>query len=136
MFEDNDKEIALIVDDNAVNRLLIRRLLEGRDWNMFDVDSGEKALEWLEKGYIPDLIFLDISMPGISGVDLCQILRNHEKWQNLQIIAYTAHAMPNETDLLLSQGFDALLIKPVTVSSVMGSIENAKNSARRRQLAF
>ncbi|NBY33431.1 MAG: response regulator [Betaproteobacteria bacterium] len=60
-----------------------------------------------------DVILLDISMPSVSGLQLCKQLRADQRYQHLQIIAYTAHAMPDEVLLWESSGFDKVLLKPI-----------------------
>ena len=61
-----------------------------------------------------DAILLDVSMPGISGTDLCRQLRTRPEFGGVRIIAYTAHAMPGEREDILSAGFDDILIKPIS----------------------
>jgi CheY-like chemotaxis protein len=101
---------ALIVDDNATNRMLAKALLSRLGWLTDEVDCGEAALVRVADTDYP-LILLDISMPGISGEETCAELRKTGK--PMRIIAYTAHAFPEERTKFLAAGFDDILVKPI-----------------------
>jgi CheY-like chemotaxis protein len=102
----------LVVDDQKVNRTLPRVLLQQVGCEVFETDSGEAALAFL-KGQTVDVILLDVSMPGISGTDVCRQLRQDPACAGLLIVAYTAHALPSERADILAAGFNELLIKPI-----------------------
>ena len=61
-----------------------------------------------------DLVLLDISMPGINGVEVCQHIRADQALQGLRVIASTAHVYPEQQAHFLAHGFDAVLIKPIS----------------------
>ena len=109
-----DQRIALVVDDNATNRLLARTLLKKLNWQSDEAASGEAALELLKTGRY-HAVLLDISMPGMSGEDTCVAMRATPEGRNIHIIAYTAHAFPEERTRILAAGFDDLVIKPVSL---------------------
>ncbi len=101
---------ALVVDDNATNRMLAKALLSRQGWVVDEADCGESALkQFITKDY--PLILLDISMPGLSGEETCVEIRKMGK--PTHIIAYTAHAFPEERAKFLSIGFDDILVKPI-----------------------
>lgn len=105
---------ALVVDDNDVNRILASRLLGKSGWTVHDVDSGEAALAWLN-GNTVALILLDVSMPGMSGPEVCKAIRaGNLGGPAVKIAAYTAHAMPEEVQEFLNGGFDTVLLKPMS----------------------
>lgn len=105
-----DPRRALVVDDNDVNRKLARTLLTRLDWVVEEADSGDAALALCREQSF-ELILLDISMPGLSGEETCQALRAlNRPWR---IIAYTAHAYPEERARFLAGGFDDILTKPI-----------------------
>lgn len=114
---------ALVVDDHPTNRLLGRALLSKMGWTVEEAENGEAALELASKIDF-SLILLDISMPGISGEDTCTRLRALPNGAAIRIIAYTAHAFPEERERFLASGFDEILVKPITrqrVEEVIGS---------------
>lgn len=110
----------LIVDDNTVNRKVAVSMLTRLGWQTEEADCGEAALIRLRDVEV-DAILLDISMPGISGEDVCRALRSDERTRLLRIVAYTAHAMETEKAKIMSAGFDAILIKPVSLDALRGA---------------
>lgn len=103
---------ALVVDDHPTNRLLAATLLKKLGWTTVDTDNGASAIELAAAGGFR-LVLLDISMPGLSGMETCQQLRALPNCNPLQIIAYTAHAFPEERSEILAAGFDDILVKPI-----------------------
>jgi CheY-like chemotaxis protein len=105
---------ALVVDDNEVNRILAGRLLSKAGWTVDEAVDGEQALAWLTT-HTAKLVLLDISMPTISGQDVCRLIREGELGgAGLKVVAYTAHAMPEQLAQFIADGFDTVLIKPVS----------------------
>ena len=102
----------IVVDDNQTNRLLPGLFLRPLGHEVQECDSAAQALDWLAHNPC-DVVLLDISMPTVSGLQLCQQLRQQPQHQQLKIIAYTAHAMPADVQLLEAAGFDKILIKPI-----------------------
>lgn len=103
---------ALVVDDHPTNRLLAGALLKKLGWVTFEAESGETALVLAAQNSFA-LILLDISMPGLSGEETCAQLRNGKDGQATRILAYTAHAFPEERERFLAAGFDDILVKPI-----------------------
>lgn len=103
---------ALVVDDHPTNRLLAMTLLRKLGWDPKEADNGETALALATHNDF-SLVLLDISMPGISGEETCIRLRDMQGERPLCIIAYTAHAFPEERDRFLAAGFDNILVKPI-----------------------
>ena len=83
----------LVVDDVLVNRKLASAMFAKLSWQVTDLDGGIAALDWLASNPTVDLMLLDISMPDLSGEDLCRQLRANPAFAELPIVAYTAHAM-------------------------------------------
>lgn len=105
---------ALVVDDNDVNRILAVRLLSKAGWTVAEAEDGERALDWLS-GNDAALVLLDISMPSMSGEEVCRHIREERLGgAGIRVVAYTAHAMPEEQAKFLAGGFDSVLIKPVS----------------------
>jgi two-component system, chemotaxis family, chemotaxis protein CheY len=111
----------LVVDDHPVNRKLATVLLRGTGWDCDEADSGEEALAKLSHGHY-DCVLLDISMPGMSGDEVCRHIRADGGLKDLRVIAYTAHTMREEQQNILAAGFDALLIKPINKAALLESL--------------
>ena len=104
------KRIA-VVEDNPDNRLLVRAILKDR-FEVIEYETGVAALEGLEKD-VPDLVLLDISLPGMDGTDILRRLKGEPRWSAIPVIALTAHAMAGDRERLLGLGFDEYLAKPI-----------------------
>lgn len=111
------QKYALVVDDNEVNRLLAERLLAKLGWRVDTAEDGLAALAWL-RGHCADLVLLDISMPGMSGDEVCRTARAEGLCQGSKLVAYTAHAMPEEKTQFLAAGFDGILTKPISKTHI------------------
>jgi two-component system cell cycle response regulator DivK len=106
------KSHLLVVDDNPANRMLPGLLLRKDGCRISTCDSGEEALERLRQDIYTHLL-LDISLPRISGLDVCREVRRQPLGHSIRIIAYTAHAMPQEIQEFHEAGFDGVLVKPI-----------------------
>lgn len=112
----------LIVDDHTINRRLATAMLRREGWEVDEVEDGLHAMRWLEEKR-PDLILLDISMPDLTGEEVCIRLRAMPDYATLPIIAYTAHAMPQDIERFLNNGFDAVLTKPISLNSLREALD-------------
>ena len=108
----SEDRLALVVDDQPTNRLLAATLLKRQGWTVYEAENGELAVEQAASLAFR-LILLDISMPGLSGEETCARLRQSQASPAPRIIAYTAHAFPEDRARLLACGFDNVLVKPI-----------------------
>ncbi len=102
----------LIVEDNAVNQLIAKRLVNALGLRAVIVDSGESALDSLAAGLF-DLVLMDCQMPGLDGYETTRRLRQRDDSRHLPIIAMTANAMKGDRELCLAAGMDDYLSKPI-----------------------
>jgi len=107
-----DQPLALIVDDNAVNRNVTGQMLRRLGWASVQVESGLLALEQL-KTRVFDMLLLDLRMQDMDGEETCRRIRNDLGLKDLTIVAYTAHGMEDDRERILAAGFDRMLIKPI-----------------------
>jgi CheY-like chemotaxis protein len=104
------KKIA-VVEDNPDNRLLLQVVLDG-EYEIQEYEDGPTALTGLRED-APDLVLLDISLPGMDGVEVLRELRADAELGRLPVVALTAHAMAGDRERYLALGFDAYLSKPI-----------------------
>ncbi|MFZ9737276.1 MAG: response regulator [Prochlorotrichaceae cyanobacterium] len=104
------KRIA-IVEDNPDNRMLFCALLEA-DYDVVAYEDGMSALAHLEEVH-PDLVLLDISLPGMDGCAVLAQIRRTQGLSSIPVIALTAHAMDGDREKFLEQGFDGYVSKPI-----------------------
>jgi CheY-like chemotaxis protein len=102
----------LIVDDNPINLKLARSVLEIEGYHVDAAVDAEDALGYLEKTS-PDLILMDIALPGMDGLSLTRKLKADPRWRSIPIIALTAFAMLTDEKQALDAGCDGYLTKPI-----------------------
>ena len=100
-----------VVEDNADNRLLLQAILED-SYSLVEYDTGVAALEGMAN-QVPDLILLDISLPGMDGLAVLQHVRADARLSGIPVIALTAHAMLGDRESFLAAGFNGYLTKPI-----------------------
>ena len=111
-----------VVEDNLDNRLLVQAILED-EYEISEYESGKEVLDGLADD-IPDLILLDISLPGMDGTEVLEWVRSQELLSALPVIALTAHAMSGDREKYLEMGFDEYVTKPIVDEDVLvGAIE-------------
>jgi CheY-like chemotaxis protein len=112
----------LIAEDNAVNRELLRELLEMRGHAVFEARDGEEALRLLEDSK-PDILLLDLGMPVLDGYATVRKIRENPAFATLPVLAVTAYAMQGDKERILSSGFDGYLSKPINPTLLFQELE-------------
>ncbi len=123
--------IVLITDDNQVNRRLPDILLTQLGHTCLQASGGEEALALLQVRPI-DCVLLDISMPDMTGEAVCARIRADAALASRWLIAYTAHALPDETARFMAAGFDDVLVKPISRDSLAQAMARAAEEIGRR----
>jgi CheY-like chemotaxis protein len=119
-----------IVEDNADNRLLLQAILDGL-YELVEYESGTEALAGLAAS-LPDLVLLDISLPGMDGNEILARIRASGSLKRLPVIALTAHAMSGDREKYLAAGFNDYITKPIVDETILlGAIERWLTSPRR-----
>jgi two-component system cell cycle response regulator DivK len=110
------KKIA-VVEDNPDNRLLVQVILESL-YEVVQYENGYTAIEGLARQK-PDLVLLDVSLPGMDGAEVLQRIRADGELRNLPVIALTAHAMTGDREKYLAAGFDDYVAKPIVDETLL-----------------
>ena len=108
----------LVVEDNEKNMYLISFILEKMGHRVLQADTGEKGIE-LAIGEQPDLILMDIQLPGIDGLEATKLIRQSG---NVPIIAITSFAMTGDRERLIAAGCNGYIEKPINPETIMGEI--------------
>lgn len=116
----NTKNI-LIVEDDFKSRKLLRDVLSASGYKTFEADNAEDGVK-IAQDSLPDLILMDIRLPGMSGIDALHVLRNDAKTAAIPVIAVTASVMESQKAEAIGAGFDAIESKPVNIQSLLGVI--------------
>ena len=112
----------LVAEDNAVNREMLRELLETRAYTVVEACDGEEALRMIEQTQ-PDLLLLDISMPVLDGFAVVRKIRENPLFASLPVVAVTAYAMQGDREKILNAKFDGYLSKPVNSRSLAEELD-------------
>jgi CheY-like chemotaxis protein len=112
----------LVAEDNAVNRELLRELLEARGYAVFEACDGREALHMIEQTQ-PDILLLDIGMPVLDGFGVIREIRGNPRLATLPVLAVTAYAMQGDQEKIMMSGFNGYLSKPVNAGSLAQELE-------------
>lgn len=115
--------VVLLVDDEPDNLDLMQDVLEYFGASVVCCSTGPMALETLQH-FTPNLIILDVSMPGMTGLELRELIRGFEQYAKIPIVAVSAHAMVGDKEKLLEAGFDGYVSKPIRIDKVVDDIRN------------
>lgn len=113
----------LLVEDNEMNRDMLSRRLIKKGYEVVMALDGEQALE-MARAEAPDLILMDISLPGLDGWEATRRLKAMPKTQAIPIIALTAHAMAGDKEKCLEAGCDDYDTKPVEFPRLLSKIQD------------
>jgi DNA-binding response OmpR family regulator len=114
----------LIVDDNEQNLTLIRVMLRRYGYNACLARSGEEALRQVINDP-PDLIILDVMMPGLDGIEVCRRLKDEEETRLIPIVIMTALHQPEDKIRGIEAGADDFLTKPINQAELMARVRTA-----------
>jgi len=115
----------LCVEDNPANLLLVEKLLERRsDIRLLVAKDGVRGIE-MARAARPDVILMDINLPGISGLIALGILAEDPETASIPVIALSANAMPDDIEKGLAAGFFRYLTKPIKVNKFMNTLDSA-----------
>ena len=119
----------LIADDRPSSRELLRRVLERSGYDVTDAEDGERALTQAREGS-PDLILLDLQMPGLDGYGVLAALRAEERFAQVPVLALTASAMRGDREKILEAGFTDYLAKPAAPELVRETVARVLKEQR------
>ena len=109
----------LAAEDNRTNQLVFRKMIKDLDVELRFAANGEEAVE-AHQDFAPDLIFMDISMPGMDGKEATRLIRQAEAdtGAHVPIIAMTAHAIDGDREEIMACGLDDYLTKPLRKTAI------------------
>jgi CheY-like chemotaxis protein len=118
----------LVVEDEPENRLFIGLLLRTEGFEVREAEDGPAALAMLEREELPELILLDVMMPGLNGWQVYERLRSHPRWQNIPVVMLTALAQRADVERAVELGVDGYVTKPFEPADLLHTIEKALHS--------
>jgi CheY-like chemotaxis protein len=112
----------LVVDDDTLIRGLLRALLEPKGHKIIEAENGDNAVE-LARSDIPDLIILDMNMPGMTGWETIPVIRSHPNTKGIPIIALTADSTSGSHDEAHLAGCDRYVTKPIDADRLFSALD-------------
>ncbi len=112
----------LVVEDNEANRYLIRFILSRAGYEVLEAWSGEEGVERAVKEK-PDLVIMDIQLPGIDGLEATRRIRQSEIDGEIPVVALTSYAMVGDREKALAAGCTGYIEKPIKPETFMAEIE-------------
>ncbi len=122
------KATILVVDDNTDNVEILRAFLESRGFTIAEARDGRAALAKMEE-VKPDLVLLDVMMPGMDGWEVCRVIKQHPQLGDTKVVMVTAKGGFEDKFEGLRSGADDYVVKPVDFKDLMGKVE--RNLAAR-----
>jgi len=119
------------VDDDGEMIQAVKLLLQLLQYKTRSFSDARLAAKALLAGERPDILMLDINMPGVSGIDLLEFVRRRPEWSNLPIVMLSSEAADLQVDTALDLGADAYVFKPVTLEELGEALETAQKKRIR-----
>ena len=113
--------VILIVEDNPRNMKLVRDVLQVKGHATLEATTAEEGIE-LAKQKIPDLVLMDIQLPGMNGIDALACLRAEATTARIPVIAVTASVMQQDRKLITEAGFDGYIGKPINLAEFLQTV--------------
>jgi CheY-like chemotaxis protein len=114
-------KLILVVEDNPLNLELVSDLLEVNGFVVHSARTGEEAIR-LARELSPDLILMDVGLPGLDGLAATKALRADPATRHLAVVALTAHGMKGDEELALAAGCDGYLAKPIDTRNFVNQL--------------
>ena len=116
--------LILIVEDNEKNLKLVRDVLQVKGFNTIEAGTAEEGIQ-LAASRKPDLILMDIQLPGMTGIDALKHLRSDKATATIPIVAVTASVMQQDRTLITEAGFDGYVSKPINIKEFLDAVNHA-----------
>ena len=124
-------ELILIIEDNDVNRVLVRDMLRFKGYQTLEAQTAEEGIRVAQEKK-PALILMDFHLPKMNGIEAFKALRADRETSVIPVIAVTASAMPEDRKKILEAGFDGMQTKPIHVVEFLNTVEQALKNAVKR----
>jgi two-component system cell cycle response regulator DivK len=122
--------LVLIVEDNEKNMKLARDILQAKGYETVEAVTGEEGVK-LAKEKKPDLVLMDIQLPGINGIEAFKQLRADAKTARIPVIALTASVTPTDRSQITAAGFDAFVSKPISLKEFVATVKRLVEGGKK-----
>ena len=116
--------VILIVEDNEKNMKLVRDVLQVKGYQTLEAATAEDGIA-LAQAHSPDLVLMDIQLPGMNGIEALKKLRASPETSPIPVLAFTASVMPQDRKEIMGAGFDGFVSKPINLKEFIAAIAKA-----------
>jgi two-component system cell cycle response regulator DivK len=120
----------LIIEDNEKNMKLARDVLQAKGYKTLEAVTGEEGVT-LAKTHVPDLVLMDIQLPGINGIEAFRQIRAEASTAKVPVIALTASVTPTDRSAISAAGFDAFVSKPINLKEFLETVKRLVDGAKK-----
>jgi two-component system, cell cycle response regulator DivK len=120
----------LIIEDNEKNMKLARDVLQAKGYKTLEAVSGEDGVK-LAKENVPDLVLMDIQLPGINGIEAFRQIRSDAKTARVPVVALTASVTPTDRSAITAAGFDAFIGKPINLREFLDTVKRLVDGGKK-----
>ena len=130
VFLKNAKPKVLLVEDNYMNKILVKEILTLNGYDIVEANSGIEAIRLISSER-PDVVLMDLHLPEMDGVTATRIIKADKSVKEIPILALTASASEGEADDILNKGFDGYVGKPIEVKKLLDTISESLKPKRK-----
>jgi len=120
----------LIIEDNDKNMKLARDVLQNKGYKTLEAVTGEDGVR-LAKENAPDLVLMDIQLPGINGIEAFRQIRADARTARIPVVALTASVTPTDRSAITAAGFDAFVGKPINLKEFLDTVKRLIDGAKK-----
>ncbi len=121
--------LILIVEDNEKNMKLVRDILQAKGYQTLEAGTAEEGIE-LAIANKPDLVLMDIQLPGMNGIEALKVLRAETSTAQIPVVAITASVMQQDKKEVVDSGFDGFIEKPINLREFLASVKSVLETDR------
>ena len=128
------RRCVLIVEDNPLNMKLFSAMIASQGYDVLQASDGLAGLDLARQRH-PDLIIMDVQLPGMSGLDVTYSLKADAATRDILIIATTAYALRGDEEKIRASGCDGYMAKPIAISEFLDLVDSLMTLSHRAHLA-
>jgi CheY-like chemotaxis protein len=121
MEKNMENETVLIIEDNELNMKLVRSMLLLAHYEIIEAKNAEVGID-LARKHLPNLILMDIQLPGIDGLDATKIIKKDQDLAHIPVVALTSYAMQGDEEKAISAGCSGYIAKPIDTRNFLDII--------------
>ena len=116
-----ENKTILVIEDNELNMKLVKSLLKMGNYRILEATDAETGMKLLHEN-IPDLILMDIQLPGMDGLTATRIIKNDPDMKDIPVVAFTSFAMEGDEQTAFSAGCEGYITKPIDTQKFLASL--------------